>query len=399
MSSTSPEPPPNRSGSHGSNVNVLALHLTDPASSEAHVLARLLGHLEQSVHVDLVVNRRGRNSTNSAFAGLAASPAVTIHEIEVGLPVDPGARRLLVVRLAGRSFHCVLRRRVRRLFRSRSYDLIYTSQQRFDCRDGEILARWAGIPQLVHLHYRPGKVLGRRTMNRLLTCDGVIAISRYIGRTLLDIGVPGSRIWVIPNSIVPTSEPPPREVGSKIVIGQIGRLFDEKGFADTIDAFAQLAANMPNVRLVLVGDGPEREGLEQRVAARGMSEIVTFAGRQSDIPAWLGTFDIFCHPSRNEPFGLAVLEAMAARLPVVAYREGATSEIVVDGKTGILAAPGDVDGLASALEQLARSPDLRAHLGAAGRTRVLKEFAPEPLGSEFGEAVLAVAAAGIEPAR
>ena len=375
-------------------MNVLALHLTNPSSSEAKVLARLLEHVGPGVQVDLVLNRRGRNTPNSAFAGLTTHPSVTIHEIEVGLPIDPGARRYLASRLAAWLVHRVLRLRIRRMFRSRSFDLIYTSQQRFDCRDGELLARWADIPHVVHLHYRPGVALGHRTMERLFTCDGVISISGYIQKALLEIGVPESRIWVIPNSLAPALESPERVVGSRTVVGQTGRLFKEKGYADTIDAFALLLATAPNARLVLVGDGPEREELERRVAERRLSDFVTFAGWQMDIPSWLETFDIFCHPSRNEPFGLAVLEAMAARLPVVAYREGATPEIVVDGRTGILAEPGDIDGLATALECLAGSPDLRREFGKAGRQRVLDEFAPEARGSEFTEALLAVAATG-----
>jgi len=132
---------------------------------------------------------------------------------------------------------------------------------------------------------------------------------------------------------------------------------------------------MPSWELHLIGDGELRPELERRFAAAGVSDRVRLPGARNDIPSQLAMLDLLVLPSRWEGMPNAALEAMASGLPVVATRVGGTPEVVADGETGVLVAPGDADALAEALGRLIHSPALRAQMGAAGRTRVESYFA------------------------
>ena len=172
-----------------------------------------------------------------------------------------------------------------------------------------------------------------------------------------------------------------------MVIGQVGRMVENKGFADSVSAFARVRRGQGTIELVLVGDGVDRGRVEALADRLGVADRVQFTGWRSDVASLLDRFDIFIHPSRDEPFGLAVLEASAAGLPVVAYDDGGLPEVVAAGETGLLAPVGDIDALAAFLEQLVDDEDLRTAMGAAGRERVRTVFRPDEAGQRFSAAV------------
>lgn len=160
-----------------------------------------------------------------------------------------------------------------------------------------------------------------------------------------------------------------------VLIGAVGRLTADKGGQDVlIRAVGEVRKTCPQVRLVMVGDGPLRPGLEQLTAQLGLGETVNFAGLRSDVPRLLGALDVFVLPSEREALPVAVLEAMAAGLPVVATRVGGLPEVVEDGETGFLVPPGDVAAMQAVLEKLAGDPALAARLGASGQAHVQAHF-------------------------
>jgi colanic acid/amylovoran biosynthesis glycosyltransferase len=152
----------------------------------------------------------------------------------------------------------------------------------------------------------------------------------------------------------------------------VGRLVAGKGQALLIEALAQL----PELDVTFVGEGPERAQLERLAHALGVRERVRFAGAigQDALPGLYERADLFCLPTLAEGLGVVLLEAMAAGLPVVSTRVMGVPEVVDDGVTGLLVAPGRADTLAAALARLAGDPDLRARMGDAGRARVAREF-------------------------
>jgi colanic acid/amylovoran biosynthesis glycosyltransferase len=159
----------------------------------------------------------------------------------------------------------------------------------------------------------------------------------------------------------------------------IGRLVPEKGQAVLLEAFAALAAEGVDARLVLAGEGEVREALEARAAALEIAERVSFLGAvgQDRLHALYSDASVFCLPSFAEGVPVVLMEAMAMGVPVVTTRIAGIPELVEDGRGGLLVAPGRADELAAALRRLLLDAELRHGLAAGGRDKVLSEFDAE----------------------
>ncbi len=165
-----------------------------------------------------------------------------------------------------------------------------------------------------------------------------------------------------------------------VVFACVARFAPQKAHGVLLEALARARAHEPRLALLLVGDdqfGDGRRRAEALAARLALGGRCVFAGIRRDVPALLAASDGFVMSSRWEGLGLAFLEAMAARLPVVATRVSGVPEVVLDGETGLLVPSGDPESLALALTRLARDPALRARLGAAGAHRVRTHFGLE----------------------
>ncbi len=161
------------------------------------------------------------------------------------------------------------------------------------------------------------------------------------------------------------------------LIGNVAHLADHKGQRYLIQAMAQVLAQRPDARCVILGDGELRGELEALARECGVAAQVVFAGFQSDILSWLAALDLFCFPSHMEGLGTSVLDALGMGLPVVATRAGGIPEIIADGIHGLLVPARDPAALAAALLDLLQDPARARALGAAGRARVHEEFSVE----------------------
>lgn len=159
-----------------------------------------------------------------------------------------------------------------------------------------------------------------------------------------------------------------------LTFGILARLTEQKGHATLLEAFERIVRDGVEAELRIVGDGPLRDSLEGRVEELELNERVRFEGYREDVPDVLAEFDVFVHPSRWEGFGLVFLEAMAAKLPVVATNVSAIPEIVVVGETGLLVEPDRPDQLATAMQKLTANGERRRSFGKAGYRRLLNEF-------------------------
>lgn len=159
-----------------------------------------------------------------------------------------------------------------------------------------------------------------------------------------------------------------------IILISVGRLALEKNWGTLLNAAVEVIRKYPNVKLVILGEGAERQELENQAQELGIAERVEFPGRISpeDVPRYLAAADIFCFASITETQGLVTLEAMAAGLPVAAVEASGTRDAFEDGKQGFLT-PDDSAALAQAIEKLVASPDLRRRMGVAARSRA-REF-------------------------
>ena len=175
------------------------------------------------------------------------------------------------------------------------------------------------------------------------------------------------------------SEPSPEAAGVPTDVPlalAVGRLIEQKDHETLLRAFALVHAQLPEARLAILGSGPLEQRTRSLVQELGLSGVVVLPGR-TEIRDWLQRADVFVHTSRWEGFGIVLLEAMLAGLPVVATRVSAVPEVVADGETGALVEAGDAEGVARELGRLLADPERSARLGAAGLERARVEFSVE----------------------
>ncbi len=226
--------------------------------------------------------------------------------------------------------------------------------------------------------------LARITAHSLNQVDAVVAVSDYLRRAAWRL--PGLRqgVQVIPNFVDPAVFHPggdPR-VRSQLaapeekLLCHVSNFRPVKQVAQVIEAFAQVARETP-ARLALVGDGPERPAAEAQAEALGVGDRVSFLGFQRRVAPFLAVADLFVLSSSEESFGLAAAEAMACRVPVVAYRTGGVAELVEDRVSGFLVHPGDTQALAESALRILLDEDLRYSMALAGEKRVRTQFTPD----------------------
>jgi glycosyltransferase involved in cell wall biosynthesis len=242
-----------------------------------------------------------------------------------------------------------------------------------------------GVVAAVHNSYTRVK-FHRRVWNFLLgwATDRVLVGSPQVWQDVRRYdGVPASRLLLMPYGI-PLAELEPslsrekaRErlgVAGGLVIGAVGRLEAQKGHTYLLAALPGLRREIPDLTVLLVGEGRRQEDLQRQVRDLGLEGTVRFLGTRRDLPVIFRALDLFVHPSLWEGLPLALLKAMGAGLPVVATRVSGSQEVIVDGVNGCLVGPGDPEALARAILALHRQPEARRRLGDAARRTVTEQY-------------------------
>ncbi len=171
----------------------------------------------------------------------------------------------------------------------------------------------------------------------------------------------------------------------KFVVGWFGRMTAVKRTDDLLTMLAGVRERGIDALLLLVGDGDDRERLEQRAHDLGLARSCLFVGYQEDVAPWYAVCDTVVLTSASEGTPVTIIEALAAGRPVVATRVGGVPDVVDEGETGFLVRPGDTHALAERIQILARDPERRAAMGAAGRERTLSRYAVERLVDDVDE--------------
>ena len=211
----------------------------------------------------------------------------------------------------------------------------------------------------------------------------IVANCRAAAERLLYERVPVRKVATVPNGLDLNIFAPrkPRASLRRVVI--VANLRPEKEHDVLIDAAVEVLRRFPDAQFELVGDGSERDVLIAQASARGVAHAVTFAGHRDDVPARLAAADIFALPSRSEAFPNALLEAMAAGLPVVASSVGGILELVENGRTGLLVPAGNAFALADRLCLLMANPMHGAQLGASARIEVEARYSFDRMVAAF----------------
>jgi len=259
---------------------------------------------------------------------------------------------------------------------------------------GASAARLVGVKVLEHVHdhrYSDRKALEDFGLPRTHHYDQAPLLARLSDHVVVlttqnrdhvihRLGVDASKISLILNGLpqraaLPTSDERSRlreslgiPADAFVVLG-VGRLAAEKNFKTLVAAAAQARARVPKLRVLILGQGPEREALQRQIDAASLGSLVTLAGQRADALAHYDCADVFLQPSYFELHSLAMLEAMQAGLPVVVSRGvGANDDMIAHARTGFLIEPNDIGHWAEMIATLFEQPGLRAAVGRQGKT-------------------------------
>lgn len=331
--------------------------------AEQHLLALLPALRERGVDVRFLSLDGGLDADR--FHRALAERDIPLERVPCGLDASPRLARDVV-----------------RATRRAAPDLIHTHMVHADLY-GSLAAHLLRRPFVSTRHNDDRYLLGPFRYVDRTAMHGVariVAISDAVRAFHVAAGLPAGKLVTIHYGLdelpAAPSERTPADLGiaadAPLVLA-IGRLIEQKDQATLLRAFARVHADLPDARLALLGWGRLEPELRALVGELGLDGAALLLGRVEPRD-WLLRADVFAHTSRWEGFGIVLLEAMLAGLPVVATRVSAVPEIVVDGETGLLAPAGDVDAVAAALSTVLRDRTLGARLGAAGRSRAQDEF-------------------------
>jgi len=346
-------------------VKVLHLHkITGVSGSERHLLTLLPALRERGIDARML--SLGVDGTDAPrFYAALDELGVPNRVVSCGLDVSP--------RLA---------REVVRAVRAESPDLLHTHLVHADVY-GSIASSRLRRPFVSSRHNDDRYLLGPfRYVDRAFArrAGRLIAISDAVRAFLERAGHDPAKLVTVHYGLdelpAAASDPTPAEAGipedAPLVVA-VGRLIEQKDHATLLRAFARVHAERPDARLAILGAGPLEAETRALADELGLSAAFVLPGR-TEVRDWLERADVFAHSSRWEGFGIVLLEAMLAGLPVVATRVSAVPEVVVDGETGLLVEPGDDAALGGALAQLVADPARGRALGAAGLARARSTF-------------------------
>jgi glycosyltransferase involved in cell wall biosynthesis len=289
--------------------------------------------------------------------------------------------------------------RLARLIRRERPQILHTHTAKAGAvgRMAALLAGEARPPIVVHTfhghvlrgYFNPVETLGFRLLERWLAraSTALIAVSPQVRDDLVRLGVaPADKFVVIRLGIeldqrVAVNGDLRAETrrklgvpGDAFLVGWIGRMTAVKNTDEVIEALRRLRDRDVDAWLCMVGDGPDRDRLERLASRLGVVRRCLFPGYQEDVGRFYAAFDALVLPSVNEGTPVSAIESLAAERPVVATRVGGVPDVVADGEDGFLVEPGETGELADRIERLAREPELRERMGAAGRSRVVERY-------------------------
>jgi glycosyltransferase involved in cell wall biosynthesis len=259
-------------------------------------------------------------------------------------------------------------------------------------------ARPAVVVHTFHGHvlrgyFGPGRTAVFRQVERTLAraSDALVAVSPEVRDDLVELGVAPAEKFVVVRLGIPLTDRLDDESATvdyrrlygigrdSFVVGWVGRMTGVKDTSAVLHTLAALRARGVDAVACLVGDGPDREPLEELAHDLGVARACFFVGYQTDVAGYYGLFDAFFLPSVNEGTPVSAIEALASGTPVVANRVGGVPDVVRDAVDGFLVEPGDVEGAAERLAALAEDAPLRRRLGESGRARVRERYSVDRL--------------------
>lgn len=360
---------------------IARLNMGGPA---IHVASLAAGLETRGYHTTLVAGSLARGEDSMAFlAERLGVSVVSVAELQREVSVLHDARSVL---------------RLAELIRSQRPHILHTHTAKAGAiaRAAALLGGGARPPVVLHTfhghvlkgYFDAGRTAFFRQVERTLAraSDVLVAVSPEVRDELVELGVAPYEKFVVIRLGIPLEErlggpgadsdyrrlygiPP-----GAFVVGWVGRMTGVKATGAVLEIVRVARERGVDAVLCMVGDGPDREGLERLAHELGIARHCYFVGYQSDVAGYYRLFDAFLLPSVNEGTPVSAIESLASGTPVVANRVGGVPDVVRNGVDGFLVEPGDAEEAAERLAMLAADPALRARLGESGRARVLARY-------------------------
>ena len=360
---------------------IARLNMGGPAIHVANLAA---GLETRGYHTTLVAGSLARGEDSMAFlAERLGVSVVSVEELQREVSVLHDARSVL---------------RIAELIRSERPHILHTHTAKAGAiaRAAALLAGGARPPVVLHTfhghvlkgYFDAGRTAFFRHVERTLarSSDVLVAVSPEVRDELVELGVAPYDKFVVIRLGIPLEERLgdatvdsdyrhlygiPRDA---FVVGWVGRMTGVKDTGAVLEIVRSARDRGVDAVLCMVGDGPDRERLEQLAHELGIARSCYFVGYQPDVAGYYRLFDAFVLPSVTEGTPVSAIESLASGTAVVANRVGGVPDVVRDGVDGFLVEPGDIEGAAARLAELAADPALRARLGEAGKARVLERY-------------------------
>lgn len=378
------------------SIRLLFLNTRDQCGADVAVHLMLMKYLDPAqVRVFVVSNSQARDADDMR-ARLAEMPHVTSAFLPLGLPARALAGANPLRRAASYAPSIASLVKARAFVKKHRIQVLHATDRPRDASYVCLLGRMTGAISVVHMH-APVSGLSRPTMWGMRNASAIFAISESTRTSLMELGLAGSKIHTIYNAVdadyfdpaqVAPSQPSIRDrfgiPASARIAGIVARMNPWKGQYELIGAAARLREKFPDLHVMILGaDEPEmRADYERRAREGGISDRLHFGGFQKDVRPFLQEFELFVHPSYGEPFGLAIVEAMAMRKPVIACNTGGVPEIITHGKDGWLVEERSADAVAEGMATLLSNRELCRAMGERARETVRARFVPERQSAE-----------------
>jgi len=328
-----------------------------------------------------LVDRSKINYVIGAFAGSDGnSSALVDAAASRGLPVFAIKEK--------KSFDLEAMNQILKYIDDHNIHILHTHETRSDLL-GLLCAKKKKIRLVTTLHgwirnNLKSKILTQIDIFSLHFFDMIIVVSEKLKNQLLRYRIPERKIFVLRNAILPDHHIPDSSDQSfksdfqiapeTALIGNIGRLSPEKGQEDFLKSAIDICRRGHNVKFILVGIGPDQKKLEKLVNEHSLSDAILFAGFRKDMKRVYNSLDLVVQSSYTEGMPNVILECALMQIPVIATDVGGTSEIVLDGQTGSLIPPGNINLLTLKIEEFIKNPSLYENMTIAAKNHVIKNF-------------------------
>lgn len=335
-----------------------------------------------------------KNSLNGAAVdcNLAVSQESSQQNLAVADRFAALGGRVHYLKMGGR-FDFRIIKALRRLLEDEAFDIIHTHGYKSDII-GLAAARMAGVTAVATPHgFENARDLKLQMFLRigklaLRFFDKVAPLSEALMQDMVRIGVPGRKVRMIRNGVdlgelEAFSRVSWQSDGRPFTIGYVGQMASRKNVGDLIRCFDLFHARHPESRLVLVGDGPQRQQLETLAAKLPSAAHIDFLGYRKDRLEIVRTLDLFCMTSSLEGIPRCMMEAMGLGIPVAAYDIPGVDQLIIHGKTGLMARFGDVNGLYDCWQQIYANKETALKLGESGKHYINDRYSARRMAVEY----------------